>query len=217
MENQRHAIARVEFVHAAGLFEAEERLGAEARRLMATLPAPELDLLIVDRLGKDVSGAGMDPNVIGRSVHGYSILESDMPAHPRIRRIFVRHLTPRTRGNAIGIGLADFTTTRLARAVDLHVTYTNALTALSFQAAKIPVHFDTDRQAIEAALSTLSLSDPRAARVARIADTLSLEHLQISEACLAELRGRTDIAVSGAPEPMTFDAQGNLPEWRESP
>src|SRR5882672_10312377 len=145
---------------------------------MPRLPFEEIDLLIVDRLGKNISGAGMDPNVTGRWVNGYSssLLREDRPT-PFLRRIFVRDLTPETHGNAIGIGNADVTTTRLVRAMDHRATGINALTALTPQGAKIPIHFDTDREALDLTLASLALNDPRTARVVRIADTLSLAEL----------------------------------------
>jgi len=105
-----------------------------------------------------------------------------------VRRLFVRDLTSESHGNAIGIGMADFTTARLVRAMDRAVTVTNALTALSLQGAKVPIHFDTDREVLAAALGTLSLADVARAKVVRIADTLSVEWLQVSERCWARTR-----------------------------
>jgi hypothetical protein len=178
---------------------------------MPRLPFEEIDLLIVDRLGKNISGAGMDPNVTGRWVQGYSaaLARQDRPA-PFIRRIFVRDLTPQTHGNAIGIGLADLTTTRLVRAMDLRVTYLNALTSLSLQCAKIPIHFPTDAEAIQRALESLALPDAQAARVVRIADTLCLENLQASLALLPEVEKHPALEIIGQAQEMQFDADGNL-------
>jgi hypothetical protein len=210
VEDARHRLARVEVIRAARLEAEEGRLAEEASRLMARLPVEDVDLLVVERMGKNVSGTGMDPNVIGRQIHGYSLVESEMPRHPRIRRIVVLDLTPESHGNATGIGMADFTTARVVRAMDAQVTYTNALTALSLQGSKIPIHFDTDREVISAALATLGLPDPRAARVVRIRDTLSLETLEVSESCLADLAAAADLAVVSEPQEMAFDAGGRL-------
>ena len=210
VEDARHRLARVEVIRAACLEAEEGRLAAEASRLMARLPVEDVDVLVVERMGKNVSGTGMDPNVIGRQIHGYSLVESEMPRHPRIRRIVVLNLTSESHGNATGIGMADFTTARLIRAMDAQVTYTNALTALSLQGSKIPIHFATDREAIAAALATLGLPDPRAARVVRIRDTLSLETLELSEAYLAELSFHDDLVVDPQAREMAFDAEGRL-------
>ena len=211
LENQFHDTARLVVVPREDIETAEDQLLIEARALMPALPFEEIDLLIVDRLGKNVSGAGLDPNVTGRWVNGYSssLAREARPA-PFIRRIFVRELTPETHGNATGIGLADVTTTRLVRAMDARVTYMNALTALTPQCAKIPIHFETDREAIEMALASLALSEPRSARIVRIRDTLSLEHLEISEALQAEAARRADLSIVAGLFEMSFDANGNL-------
>src|SRR5262249_13882884 len=153
----------------------------EARRLMPLLPFEDIDLLIIDRIGKNISGSGMDPNVIGRSLHGYSALLSDRSTRPVIRRIFVRDLTPESHGNGVGVGLADLTPARLVRGIDQRVTYLNALTAMSMQGVKIPIHFESDREAIGRALESLALPDTAQAKVLRIHNTLSLEHVEVSE------------------------------------
>jgi hypothetical protein len=130
IENQLHETAKLA-VLTADEFEAEEaKLFAEAKALMPRLPFDDIDLLIVDRIGKNISGAGMDPNITGRWVHGYSsLLGGKSQSAPVVRRLLVRELTPESHGNAIGIGLADVTTTRLVQAMDKRATYINALTA----------------------------------------------------------------------------------------
>jgi hypothetical protein len=190
---------------------AEERLLVEARQLMPSLPFDEIDLLIVDRLGKNISGSGMDPNITGRWVDGYSsALARDGRPTPFIRRIFVRDLTPETHGNAIGIGLADVTTTRLVRAMDSRITYVNAFTALTPQCAKIPIHFETDREAIEMAVKSLALPQPAAPRIVRIADTLSLASMDISEPLVNEIHTRPGLQPISELRDIEFDAAGNL-------
>jgi hypothetical protein len=178
---------------------------------MPLLPFDEIDLLIVDRIGKNISGAGMDPNVINRSIHGYDSLpmRGDRPA-PFIRRIFVRGLTPETHGNAIGIGMADATTARLVREMDPRATAINSLTALTPQSAKIPITFDTDREAIERMLASLPLADSRAAKIVRIADTLSLAEMAVSEPLWNEVRERSALTALSAPGDIAFDADENL-------
>lgn len=210
LENQFHDTAKLVVLPREEIETGEERLLVEARRLMPRLPFEEIDLLIVDYLGKNISGAGMDPNVTGRWVNGYfsSLLREGRPA-PFIRRIFVRDLTPETHGNAIGIGLADVTTTRLVRAMDQRATGINALTSLTPQCAKVPIHFDTDREAIELTLGSLALADYRMARVVRITDTLSLTNLEVSEALRAEVLQNPNLTLGEAAE-MRFNAEGNL-------
>jgi len=216
VEDPLHRLARLEVVPGDQFEAVEPRLAAEAARAMPRLPLEDIDLLIVDRIGKNISGTGMDPNIIGRMIHGYSLIEKELPEHPRIRRIFVRELTPESHGNALGIGMADFTTTRFLNAMDRELTYTNSITALSLQGAKAPIHFDTDREAIAAALITLGLEDIRRARVVRILDTLSLQTLSVSESCLAGLGGQPGLSLDGQPADMSFDEAGNLTQLEGS-
>jgi hypothetical protein len=211
LENPFHETARLVVLPREEIVAGELDLLVEARSLMPLLPFEEIDLLIIDRIGKNISGSGMDPNVINRPVLGYSssLIREGAPA-PFIRRIFVRGLTPETHGNAVGIGLADVTTTRLVRAMDARVTSINALTAMTPQSAKIPIYFDTDREAIERTLASLALDDPRRARVARIADTLSLAEMEVSESLWAEARDHPALSALGDPQDPRFNAEGNL-------
>jgi hypothetical protein len=210
VENQFHDTAQLKVLLPQEIESREPELFRDARRLMPRLPFDDIDLLIVDRLGKNISGAGMDPNVTGRGIHGYSAQPGGQAPKPVVRRLFVRELTPESHGNAVGLGLADFTTTRLVRARDERVTFMNALTALSLQSVKVPIHFESDRECVSRALESLALADTRRARVARITDTLNLEHLQASEAYLEEIRGRKDLETEGDSEPLQFDAAGNF-------
>jgi len=211
LENQFHETAKLVALPREEMESGEDKLFLEAKKLMPSLPFEEIDLLIVDRIGKNISGSGMDPNVTGRWVNGYSSsLAREGRPTPFIRRIFVRDLTPETHGNAIGIGLADVTTTRLVRSMDSRATYINALTALTPQCAKIPIHFDTDREAIEMVLRSLARPDLATARIVRITDTLSLVELEVSGGLLSEVKQHPNLAVLGDPGEMQFDAGGNL-------
>jgi hypothetical protein len=217
IEDQRHVPVRLAILPAADIESGEAALLEEARRRMPSLPFDDVDLLVVDRLGKNISGAGMDPAIIGRSIHGYSaLLRSETPSRPVVRRLFVRDLTPETRGNAVGVGLADFTTTRLVRAMDARVTYLNSLTALSLNAAKIPIHFDTDAEAIGHALRSLCLSDTRPARVVRIADTLSLEIVEVSEGYAEAVAAAEHLERLSEWEAIPLGADGNLRPWEDA-
>lgn len=211
VEGPRHELARVEVLAPAEFEQREEVLFREAKRLMPKLPFDDIDLLIVDQIGKNISGAGLDPNVTGRWVHGYSSsLGPDNRPVPNVRRLFVREPTPETHGNVIGIGFADFTTTRLVQTMDKQATYINAMTSMTLNSPKIPIHFDTDREAIEWGLRTLGLPSLAAGRVIRARNTLELENVEVSEAYTEELARREDLAVSGAATEMEFDTGGNL-------
>ncbi len=211
VESQAHAPVRLAVLAARDIEAAEGTLLEEARQLMPRLPFDDVDLLIVDQLGKNISGSGMDPNVTGRWVHGYSTgLGADNPARPMVRRIFVRDLSAESHGNAIGLGFADFTTTRLVNAMDRQATYVNALTSLTLHGPKIPIHFDTDRECIARALESLALSDTTQAKVLRIRDTLSLQELEASEGFVDAVSRRRDLLPLESARDMRFDAAGQL-------
>src|SRR5947207_5304349 len=211
VENQFHDTARIVVLKRDEIEEREKELLEEARRLMPRLPFDDIDLLIVDRIGKNISGAGMDPNVTGRWVHGYSSsLGPDNQAKPMIRRIFVRDLTPDKHGNDIGIGIEEFSPHRLVRAMDRNATYINALTSLTPNGAKIPIHFDTDREAIAQALASLAIADTTQAKIVRIEDTLSLANIEVSQTYAGLVKRRADLAALEEPREMEFDAGENL-------
>ena len=206
IENAHEDTAKAVAMPAAQLLQTERELLVEAKSLMGRLPFDDLDLLIVDWTGKNMSGTGMDTNVIGRMMQNFE----PEPAKPAILRIFVRDITEESDGNATGIGLADFTTTRLVDKIDRHSTYMNGITALGPQKSKIPFYYDTDREAIEVALDTIGLTEPEDARVIRIESTLRLTELDISEVLLEDAKLHSRLKVIGETKPLAFDAAGNL-------
>jgi hypothetical protein len=209
VENAYDETARVEAVRPEEFEPREEELLVLARRWLARLPLDKADFLIIDEIGKDVSGSGMDTNVVGRK-RAIRQGQSDFP-QPVMRNIFVRGLTAKTHGNAAGIGLADFTTTRLVRAMNYRATVINCLTAGYAEGALLPVHFDTDREALDAGLAIAGTRRPEETRVLRIRNTLCLDEIEVSEPCLGEPERKTEFAPVGAARPLTFDGAGNLP------
>ncbi|HZX60516.1 MAG TPA: lactate racemase domain-containing protein [Candidatus Methylomirabilis sp.] len=209
LENSDGGLAQVVALPAEGLVSGEVRLFLRARRWAPRLPFDDIDLLIVDEMGKDIAGTGMDTNVIGRR---FSLIEKPL-ARPRIGRIFVRGLTKETQGNANGIGLADATTERLLREMDRGVTYINSLAARTPEHSRLPMAFPTDREALEAVLKTIRASDPLSARIVRIKNTLDLKTILISESLLPEARQRRDLSLLSDRHEVTFDPDGNLPPW----
>jgi hypothetical protein len=185
----------------------EERLLALAREWLPRLPWREADLLIVDEIGKEISGSGLDTNVVGRK---RAFRGEEPEGQPRMRFIFVRGLSAQTHSNAAGIGLADFTTTRLVGAMDYHSTVLNCLTSGYPEAARLPVHFDSDREVIDAALAILGTRSPEEARIVHIRNTLAVEELEVSEPCLEQAWRQTDFTVEGGPYELSFDARGDL-------
>jgi hypothetical protein len=212
LENDRHQTADVVGVTAAEMETQEAQLLERARALHPHLPFSSLDLLIVDELGKDISGAGMDTRVIGRSVHpeldGADAVRA-FPGGIRIRRIYVRDLTPATEGNACGVGLADIVHANVGRKIDFHKTYTNAITSLAYIAGALPMSLPNDREALNLLLRNLGRPAPETLRAARIRNTLALDAFQCSPACARELAGSPRYRV-GPAAPLEFDAAGDL-------
>ena len=166
---------------------------------MAALPFEVIDLLIVERMGKDISGTGMDTNVIGR----YGSRERPDPPRPRVRTLVVLDITPASHGNATGVGLADLTTARLAQKIDQRVFYMNASTSGALERAKLPLVCPTDQAAIDLALRLLAPIPPEAARVVRIQDTLHIARFQASAALVED--DTTSHSISAAPRPRRLD------------
>jgi len=191
----------------AGAIEAEEpKLLLRAKETMPRLPFEDLDLLIVDRAGKEISGAGMDPNVLGRKrIAGEAEFES-----PRIERILLRDVTPESHGNGIGTGLADAITQRLYDAIDWEVTNTNSLVSGFTLRSMVPVVSPNDREALQTLLFLLRRKPIEAIRALRIRDTAHLEFFQLSEALLADAAAHPRVETLGAAEALRFNSDGNL-------
>ncbi len=204
VENGYARLRRIEAVPAAGMFAREQELRDEADRHLARLPMAELDVLIIDRIGKDISGLGMDSNVVGRYYTG----PTGQP--PAIQRIVVRDLTDETEGNAVGIGMADVVLRRVGDRMDAVKTYMNCITAKTPEGARIALMVDTDRQALDVAISCCLQVDPARARIARILDTKHLEWFYASESVLADLGTDGSSEVVGAVRPIAFDAEGRF-------
>ena len=206
VENQRDETQIIRAIPAAEIETTEYQLLKKAKRLFPRIPLDPIDLLIVDRMGKEISGTGMDQNVIGRSVIPYHrpAIKND------IQRIFVRDLTDGSEGNATAIGNADFTTKRLVDKIDHQATYMNAVTSSGPEAVRIPPYYDSDREAIDTALKTIGPVEPHSARLVHIQDTLRLEEMYVSEVMLSEVENRKNLSVLDSPKPIKFDRKGNL-------
>jgi hypothetical protein len=202
VENAADEPYRIEAVPPEQFHAADRELLALSNSLLPRIPFGHLDVLVVDWIGKNLSGSGLDPNVIGM----WRRLGGDRK--PDYRRIVVRDLTPESHGNAIGIGWADFTTRRLVESIDYQAMHTNCLTAHAPDAARIPMAMATDREAIEAAIKTAAAAGP--VRLARVHSTLRLEELYVSEALLDEVLANPALEVLEPPAPMRFDGAGRL-------
>jgi hypothetical protein len=208
VENQYDKTALIKGVGAEELVEREKELLVLAKKWMPRLPFETVDLLIVDEIGKNISGAGMDTNVVGRKFHDNHAAEKE---YPKVTRILVRGLTEETHGNASGIGTAEYAHKRAIEEMDREITYINCMTGNHPSGAHIPLYFDTDRICIDRALETVGLVEPENAKVLRIHNTLELAEVLVSEAYLPEVEKRDDLEVIGEAEDMPFDANGDLP------
>ncbi len=207
LEDAHHDTAQIEAVPAAGLIQREEELLALAKSWMGRVPMP-LDILILDEMGKNISGAGMDTKVINRSVHGEANV---WDTAPRIERIFVRSLTSLSYGNAVGIGMADVIHDRLYNVIDWHPTLINSLTASTPPNVRTPIHFSTDRECLERIAPTVGRMDVSQVRIGWIRNTLELASLRLSENMREEIERNPMLEVSGEAVPLVFDEEGNLP------
>ena len=206
VENIYDETAVIRAVMPSRFVEEEKELLSLAKKLMARLPFDKIDVLIVDQMGKNISGTGIDTNVIGRIM----FIGEREPEKPKITRIVVLDLTEASHGNAVGIGLADYTTQRLVKKLDLSALATNAITAMTPEKGRIPIAMPTDQAAVDAALDTIGSIPPQEARVVHIRNTLEMGELEVSKAFLPEMEGRTDLEVRKQLGPLSFDVTGRI-------
>ncbi len=206
VENIYDETAVIRAVLPSRFVEEEKELLSLAKKLMARLPFDKIDVLIVDQMGKNISGTGIDTNVIGRIM----FIGEREPDKPKITRIVVLDLTEASHGNAVGIGLADYTTQRLMRKMDLAATATNAITAMTPEKGRIPIALPTDQAAVDAAIDTIGSIAPQEARIVHIKNTLELGELDASKAFLPEMKGRAELEVRRQLGPLSFDEAGSI-------
>lgn len=204
VENEAHQICAARAALPEGIVAQEESTLEMARGLVSRIPFPNLHLLIVDELGKNISGAGMDTKVIGRGV------EHQPGEAPDIRLIYVRDVTPESSGNAVGVGFADLIHERLFRKIDFQKMYINARTSLNPEAASLPIYSASDRDALNLALGHLGSPDPDEQSIVWIRDTLQLSRMAISSRLAREAASLGGWRVTSESYEPEFDAAGNL-------
>jgi hypothetical protein len=204
LENADEEPYRVAAVPAEKLEESEAPLLEEAKRKLMRLPFDDIDVLVIDQIGKNISGDGADPNVTGRYPTPFA------SGGANVERMVFLDLTPETGGNANGLGAADVVTERLVSKMDPPATYLNALTSTTPYPVKIPMTMPTDRMAIAAALAMTAGVSPQNARLVRIQNTLKLRQMWVSEALLKEARDDERLSMLEVPRPIDFDASGSL-------
>jgi len=213
VENAYDETALIEIVPAEHLAIREPQLQALAKQHMPQICFDEIDVLIIDEMGKNISGAGFDPNITGRNRRAVK-----WNARPDVKKIVVLGLTKETMGNATGLGSADVVTMRLYRELDVPSTYANIITSCNLDGAAIPMIMNTDREAIALAVKTVVRVKPQDCRIVRIRNTLQLAEIQVSESLLAEVRSRPDrFEIVSEPAALPFDANGLLPALTLTP
>jgi len=198
VENSNDETMVVKAAPAEHIMEIDRQLLALARAAMPSLPASDLDILILDEMGKDVSGLGLDPNIVGR----LKIPGQPEPECPKIKMIIVRSLTAKTRGNATGIGLADIITRAVFEAIDLRATYENVLTSTFLERAKIPLIAENDEEALQYAAHAVGMPSLPEARIVRVRNTLHLKDAWISQGLLPEVSRLENVEVLGKVHPV---------------
>jgi hypothetical protein len=206
VENGLDRTAKIAVVEPDNFIVEEQELLKEAKALLPRIPFDSLDVLIVEEMGKNISGTGMDSNIIGLN-------RRELPGRwtPDVDRLVVLDLTEESHGNACGIGMADITTRRLVDKIDFDAVYANVLTSGFLRGGFIPVTLHCDREAITAALRPFGVD---AVRMARIKDTLHLQSMAVSEALLSEVEAMDRVRVVRELPPLTYSAEGNLLPWR---
>ena len=206
VENALHETSIIRAVDPSRFFEEDSELLKEAKKQMGRLPVEDLDILVVDEFGKDISGTGMDTEVIGR----IRLEGEPEPNSPRIKNIILCDLTEMSHGNALGMGLAEFMTRKAFDKIDLQATRENVVTSTFLERGRIPIVGDTPQQCFEFALRMCGYPDDKTIRVMRINNTLDLDHFYVSEAVWQELKDRQDIAPDDGKPLSIFDGQGEL-------
>jgi hypothetical protein len=206
VENAYEETAVVETIPPERVAERERELLKESAKLMPKLPVSEIDVLFVDELGKNFSGTGMDTNVVGR----FRILGVEEPESPDVKYLIVGDVSEASHGNALGVGLADFTTRRLFEKIDHEAMNQNVLTSTFVERAKIPMVMQNDREALEAAVRCNWGVEPESTRFVRIPNTLHLRYAYLSENLLEEALANGNVEVVEEAAELAFDESGNL-------
>ena len=206
VENQYHEICALEMAGPDKLEETEKRLLKLARTCLPGLPLDEIDLLIVDEMGKNFSGGGLDPNVMGFSSCRWGIRYP----RPDISRIFVRGLSSASQGNGSGIGMVDVATRKLVDAIDWDATAVNARTACCPEDCKVPLTVETEKEAVMMALDTIAPHTAEDVKIVHIKNTLELDSLYLSRGCLSHTHPEIRLEIDPVPLTLAFNARGDM-------
>jgi len=206
VENAYDQTAAIEIIPAEEIGAREPALQEMAKRNMPRIQFSDVDVLVIEEMGKNISGAGFDPNVTGRNRRNVEWI-----ADPLVKKIVVLGLTSESHGNATGIGGADVITMRLYRDMDVGATYANVITSMNLDGAAIPIIMNSDREAIALAVKTVVRVKPEDCRIVRIRNTLDLGEIEVSEPMLAEVKARPEnFRIISPARPFMFDHDGTL-------
>ncbi|MBZ5602815.1 MAG: hypothetical protein LAO79_10965 [Acidobacteriia bacterium] len=207
LEDANHRTAQLTAVRVDEMEKKEEELLALVKSWMGRIPLP-LNILIVDEIGKNFSGAGMDTKVVNRGVNGEY---NPWDTAPKFDRIFLRGLSEHSYGNGVGLGMSDVVHDRLLKQIDWHPTLINSLTASTPASIRTPIHFPTDRECLEKIWPTVGVHRQEEVTIGRIANSLELGMMQLSENLRPQIEVDPNLEILGDAEPLDFDREGNLP------
>ncbi len=205
VENAKEELAIIEVIPSETLFDREPELLSCSRELMPKLLFDAIDVLVIDEMGKDISGAGFDPNVTGRNCR-----DTPWNGPPDIQKIVCLDLTEKTHGNATGVGAADIITMKLYQRMDIAATFANVITGTYLDGAAIPMIMNTEEEAIRLAVKTLRRVRPQDARIVCIKNTLELTNIAVSEPLIAQVESHPSMQTTGEASPFAFGLDGTL-------
>lgn len=215
VENEREETAKIAAVLPEELEAREKELLVLAKKWIPRLPFQRAHILLIDQIGKNISGTGMDTNVVGRKYNDHKAVDDEFP---KVKSIVIRSLTEETHGNATGLGMAEFCRTRVVGQTDVRKTRINCLTGGHVPAAMFPLDYETDRDILDVALTQIGLAEPPNAKLLWIHNTLDVVEMECGEAYLSQAKELPNVEILCDPRPLPFDAHGNLPDsvksWR---
>ena len=207
VENCNSRTAKIEAVAPEDFEDREKALLLQAKEWMPRLPFKAVDVLVLDEIGKNVSGAGLDPNVVGRKALLHRAAEHE---YPKVRLIAVRDITPESHGNACGVGLVEFCRSRIIEKMDVDSTRVNVLTGGLGVEAMIPLHYQTDREMLDIMMTQIGLTEPVDSKLLWVRSTNAVGKVECSQTYLEEARDRDDLEILTDLRPLSFDETGNL-------
>ncbi len=210
VENAYDQTAKIKAVAPEEFELREKELLKQAKQWMPRLPFDRVGLLILDQIGKNISGSGLDTNIVGRKFSDHKAAEDEFP---KVSRIMIRDLTDETKGNAAGLGIAEFCSRRVVEKTNMHITKINCLTGGHPSGAMIPVNYDTEREVLESALSTVGLAEPQDTKILWIRNTLHLAEVECSLPYLHEARQRDDLEILTEPREIQFNSDGDIVDF----